>query len=162
MKLSTVVVAAAALTGAALMSSNAMASATVFEVYNYSPGDGTYLFVTNTGSTPFTDVTITGGYSAGNTDFGALAVGASTGEYYLGDNEDPTPGSDGTATVTVTYGGHSYSQNFTDIYGDLDIQTTPVELGDFVPEPASWALMLLGFVGLGGVLRSSRRRAVAA
>jgi hypothetical protein len=30
-----------------------------------------------------------------------------------------------------------------------------------VPEPASWALMLVGFGGMGGVLRSLRRRAFA-
>ncbi len=30
-----------------------------------------------------------------------------------------------------------------------------------VPEPATWAMMLLGFGGIGGVLRASRRRAIA-
>lgn len=30
-----------------------------------------------------------------------------------------------------------------------------------IPEPASWALMLCGFFGLGGALRARRRTAVA-
>jgi hypothetical protein len=30
-----------------------------------------------------------------------------------------------------------------------------------VPEPASWALMLTGFLGAGAVLRTARRRQVA-
>jgi hypothetical protein len=33
--------------------------------------------------------------------------------------------------------------------------------GTAVPEPSSWALMLLGFGGLGAMLRTSRRRAMA-
>jgi hypothetical protein len=32
---------------------------------------------------------------------------------------------------------------------------------DFVPEPATWGLMILGFGGMGAVLRSRRRRAFA-
>ena len=37
-----------------------------------------------------------------------------------------------------------------------------VSLAGAVPEPASWALMLLGFSGLGATLRASRRRLVLA
>jgi hypothetical protein len=34
--------------------------------------------------------------------------------------------------------------------------------GDAVPEPASWALMMLGFGGIGAAMRRSRRTAAAA
>lgn len=39
--------------------------------------------------------------------------------------------------------------------------TTPGQIGG-VPEPATWAMMLLGFFGLGAMARSSRRRAALA
>jgi hypothetical protein len=42
--------------------------------------------------------------------------------------------------------------------GDVDVEARSFGAA---PEPASWALMLVGFGGLGGVLRSIRRRAFA-
>jgi len=41
-----------------------------------------------------------------------------------------------------------------------DLAVTPVGVGGGVPEPATWAMMLVGFFGLGGAVR--RRRALAA
>lgn len=40
--------------------------------------------------------------------------------------------------------------------------TVAVHLASGAPEPAAWALMILGFAAAGGALRSRRRRAVAA
>ena len=40
--------------------------------------------------------------------------------------------------------------------------STGLSLGVSVPEPATWGLMILGFGGIGAMLRSSRRRAIAA
>jgi hypothetical protein len=37
-----------------------------------------------------------------------------------------------------------------------------VSLTSGVPEPNTWALMLIGFGGAGGMMRLSRRRALAA
>jgi hypothetical protein len=56
---------------------------------------------------------------------------------------------------TYTYPGYGY---------DLDRAHArlTVEYSPGVPEPASWALMLTGFLGAGAALRSRRRTAVAA
>jgi len=165
MKLTTAIIAGVALTGAALTGAVSTASAaTIFEQYGYSlPGspDGAYLFVTT--PTALSDVTISGGYSNGFTDFGAVAAGGQTGYYYLGDNESTTPGSEGTALVTIVSGGVTYSGSYTDVLGDLDAVDNPVALGTLgtvsaTPEPNTWALMLLGVGGLGAALRWSRRR----
>jgi hypothetical protein len=42
------------------------------------------------------------------------------------------------------------------------VEVAPPSNGGPVPEPAAWALMLTGFFGLGGVLRTRRREARAA
>ena len=49
--------------------------------------------------------------------------------------------------------GFSYGVGVTNGTDVLDYQS--------VPEPATWALMILGLAGVGGAMRASRRRAVA-
>jgi len=56
---------------------------------------------------------------------------------------------------SIDFGGTASQTGFDDItFGS----STP----GAVPEPSAWALMLLGFGGLGGMLRSRRQRLVAA
>jgi hypothetical protein len=70
-----------------------------------------------------------------------------------------------------TYSGVSGAQGITSITltnSNLEPQRNDFALDDLslqgtaVPEPTSWALMLMGFGGLGAMLRSNRRRQVAA
>jgi hypothetical protein len=46
--------------------------------------------------------------------------------------------------------------------GDFVIDRAYIVAGNAVPEPGTWALMILGFGGAGAMLRSNRRRVVAA
>ena len=48
-------------------------------------------------------------------------------------------------------GGSGLSYSFEDVH-DWNLSVSPV------PEPASWAMMLTGFLGLGAMMRSARRR----
>jgi len=51
--------------------------------------------------------------------------------------------------------GDSYPDDFDPFFAtrDLAFQVTPVSVGGGVPEPASWALMILGFGAAGASLR---------
>jgi hypothetical protein len=55
-------------------------------------------------------------------------------------------------------GGPTVSLNFTPTF----VQVRSVDTGAAVPEPATWALMLVGLFGLGGAARLGRRRTSAA
>ncbi len=64
-------------------------------------------------------------------------------------------------TYQLVFGVSNWSDTAFDTglaYNGITIGTTPI--GEDVPEPAAWALMLVGFGGLGATLR--RRRAVLA
>ena len=162
MKLSATI-ASAALAATLLVSATA-ASAAALITETYDGGyDAAFLHVTNTGTSGFTSVHITGGDAGGNHTFLNVAAGA-TVDFYLGDNENDFPGSQGTAVVTVVKGSHTYSGSFTDTIGDPDFDVGPRTLGTLgtVPEPAAWGMMLTGFGLLGGTMRMSRRKAVAA
>lgn len=148
MKLSTVMIAGAALMGAATVASHAAATTiTVFEGYNYSSADSSLYAV----ATPIalSDLII------GATNFGAVAAGTYSAS--VGDNE--ASGAQG--YVYAAAGSNSASGTFGSVLGDADqniaatTQVGTLTLG--VPEPASWALMLVGFAGLGVALRSSRK-----
>jgi fibro-slime domain-containing protein len=72
------------------------------------------------------------------------------------------------STSLLTAGDHSLTLFYADRYQtqaqlDFSLDTAGVTLHSGVPEPAAWAMMCLGFFGLGGALRASRRdRRVAA
>ena len=76
----------------------------------------------------------------------------------------PFTDSDDTTFLTAVTGFDP--NNVVDIYSNAEINGTPAVLankfvisgGGGVPEPASWALMLVGVAGLGGALRARRGR----
>lgn len=151
MKLTTVAIAAAALAGAAGMTTNAAAHATVYSEYigsESTPGEGVYFSVTNDGNIAFTDIVV------GGTDYGSLAPGASTPFTFISDSSAIN------APITITAGGNTTTTPFTSLYGDIDADTSPIAIGS-VPEPATWALLLAGFGGLGAAMRMKRKAPIS-
>ncbi|MDB5483705.1 MAG: hypothetical protein JWO83_4758 [Caulobacteraceae bacterium] len=147
MKLSTIVIAGFALASTA----GAASAAQVFESYNYYSGDYANIFVTNNSASTYSDVTING------VDLGSVAPGASSANYYAG---DPCEGGPCFALVTVTVGASTSTGNF--YLPDYDFNTTQlVGTISTVPEPAAWALMLVGVGAVGASLRASRRTKLA-
>jgi hypothetical protein len=159
MKLSLAGVAAAAAGAAVLVSASSAGAATVLNGYSYNMFgfDGSFAQVQNDNGFSYSDVQING------VDLGALAAGATSGPVYLGDNEG---GPNGPFNVQVTVGSHTFSGTYNDIWGDIDQDVAGVSVGELatgaVPEPSMWALMLVGFGGIGAMLRAPRKRAVAA
>jgi PEP-CTERM motif len=86
----------------------------------------------------------------------------------LVDELDPSRTSLGSVTISLAPGGGFLIDNRAAIYGVYTINggdpiTVPVALTVGVPEPSTWAMMLLGFVGLGlASFRAARRTAAAA
>jgi hypothetical protein len=69
------------------------------------------------------------------------------------------PGTNGLFRVAGTAGEHFTSVTFSSSQNSFEVDNLAVA---GVPEPASWALMILGFGGAGAVLRGQRRRQAAA
>ncbi|THD67295.1 PEPxxWA-CTERM sorting domain-containing protein [Phenylobacterium sp.] len=79
-------------------------------------------------------------------------------ETWGGFNPQPIPPGD------VLDGSFQFASNVDPYMGfQIDVDGAPLSfsLAPGVPEPQAWALMLLGFGGAGGVLRSRRRRRTA-
>jgi hypothetical protein len=76
------------------------------------------------------------------------------------DGNQVSAGTNGLFRVVATEGEHFNSVTFSSSQNSFEVDNLAV---GGVPEPASWALMILGFGGAGAVLRGQRRRqAVAA
>ena len=156
MKLSTAIIAGVALAGAALSVSGANAAVLLGQYDSAYPSfhDVGTVAVQNDGAIEYSDVVING------TDFGALAAGATTGYINVGDNES------GSNPVTFTVvNGATYTFSTTDALNDCENACTSSQTfltSQAVPEPASWALMLVGVGALGLTMRSKRQTAVTA
>ena len=159
MKLTTVAIAAVALAGAAGAASTASAGAIVLEGYIYTASNDTSFWqVKDTGPTAFTDVNI------GGTDLGPLAAGGLSAAVLVGDCESCGVGAFSELVTITVAGGGTYSGTFADVLGDIDAAGNglpPETAGSFAPEPATWALMLAGFGGLGAALRMRRKAPIA-
>jgi len=116
----------------------------IIESYSSSGGSETYTFTFNTVSftccVAFNGIVLTDLTGA---NFGAIT---SVSGVPFG-NAVSTGGG-----LEVSWAGQSFSS------GD----TVSVTLGTAVPEPAEWALMILGFAAIGGLARRDRKVAVAA
>jgi hypothetical protein len=103
-------------------------------------------------------------------DFGADSF---NGTFNGGSNPSSTPGIADTAWAYTILGGTGRFEGALGILqaaGLADARTRPTHvaisfMGDInapaVPEPASWALMILGFSGIGLALRSGRRQVLS-
>ncbi|MBN8808314.1 MAG: PEP-CTERM sorting domain-containing protein [Sphingomonas sp.] len=128
-------VAAGFNTGFAGVYSNPFGSATTVNIYSGLNGTGTLLATTSLGST---------GTGTCNTNISGGAAYCPFNNFSLGFS--------GTA-MSVVFGGTVNQQ----VFDDFTFGSTTV--GGAVPEPATWAMMMLGFGALGGMLR---RRSVTA
>jgi Protein of unknown function (DUF642)/PEP-CTERM motif len=153
----------------------------------FTPFGTSFIDLTGTSdSTPFDGLTQTVSTVAGQSykltfDLGAqgttgafggpisvmASAGATSGTFL--DSGVSTPGSttiNGTVwtpeTLAFTATSASTAISFVGETGIQFIGLDNVSLGSSVPEPASWAMLLVGFGGLGAVMRAQRKQPVSA
>jgi hypothetical protein len=149
--------------------------------------DGTYSFTLDDATTSTADLAALNAICAGCTNLltvtfhNAWIVGGKTGANFLaqdGDTTNTPPGDPTTVTFSSSFFGpttddffgftlsatdkttinHANNQSF----GSFDTAGNGNFTASFVPEPASWALMIAGFGGAGVMLRRRRAGAIAA
>ena len=130
----------AGIAGLSFASSTASASVVFINGNNPQPGEQNVLFITGTGTTV-----------SGLTNMSGT----------LGTFTDNFPGGPGENFVTILAQGNETisSVAFTSSagFGTFD-QPRISGIASAVPEPSTWAMMLLGFAGLGFAFRHSRRK----
>ncbi len=114
-------------------------------------------FISTSGSETFNNVTVT------STNLGGGSLGNVTGTS-LDANVDVASNTPwGTAQISFVagsdatlqaYAGAQGGDNFGPILDNFSVSVTPASA---VPEPATWAMMLVGFFAMGGAMRSRRR-----
>ena len=98
-------------------------------------------------------------FTAGHDDGLTLVIGGST--------VIDAPGPTSFATTTETYSGPSGNQPFTLVYGECcgapaDLTISGLNLTSPIPEPSTWAMMLVGFASLGfAAFGRSRKSAIS-
>ena len=152
------------------------ASAAVFD-FSYTDGGNTFgsgQFLTDDVNSPFLITSVTGSETYQGVTEAITGVGA-VNSYASNDNILSFPAAPGFVTfsgITFTTATDAFNIGFLNpIYGIVQQSTDPggffgpppgVALTDFsvsaVPEPSTWAMMLLGFAGLGFAFRRSRRK----
>jgi hypothetical protein len=154
MKSSRIVIAAVAAIAIA-GSAGAASAAVILEGGHFTSETGTdfnTLLVQNNNNTDYADVMING------VDVGPLAKGATTPEVSVG---DPTEVSGSPVELSILLPGQVRPHVTTQTAFDLDANGQFFLGNQAVPEPATWAMMLVGLGGLGGLMRR-RARALAA
>jgi hypothetical protein len=154
MRFSNIVIAAVITAGAVAGSTTVASAAAILEDGHFTSESGTDnngLQVQNDLRVPYIDVVING------VDLGPLLPGATSAEVNVG---DPAEGSGTQIDMSIWKFGATNPHNFQVTALDLDANGQ-FSLGSVaVPEPATWAMMLIGLGGLGAVMR--RRAALAA
>ena len=105
---------------------------------------------------------ITGSYVSA-TDFNGVISHDDGASIYVDGNviySSAAETSEVSSPYTLVAGSHSFVVDYVEGNGSPSVLTFDAPGG--VPEPATWAMMLAGFGGMGALLRSRRRIAAAA
>lgn len=140
--------------------------------YDFYPGNGGYVDLHGSNGLPGT-LQSTQTFAAGTYtltfDLGGNARGdiAKTTDFSLGNFSNSLTLNSGDALGLRTYtftttGGQLVFSDLAGGNGNIGNILDNVSLASAVPEPATWAMLLLGFGGIGVMLRGRRRRATRA
>ena len=149
--------------GVTFSSSSAISDATLFNVGSLFSGDPAVLSSQEASSGPEDIlITLTGATHAFSLDYGTFDGSAVT--FALSNGDTFTQGSTGSGYATPDFFSVNEASAFTSVLvtsPDFVMNVNNVSF-DAVPEPATWAVMLAGFGGLGVSMRSRRKAALAA
>ena len=99
-----------------------------------------------------------------NVTLGTLAAGASVTQIYLYGISELGQNVNGLISEIVADGGYYYiatQSSEAGYYPNLGANSAIIAVSSGVPEPSTWAMMALGFVGLGFAARRGRKAALA-
>ncbi len=136
---------------------------------NSDPAGTPYLSVLGGGSATITFLTAVSGFQfdwGSIDDYNILTINSTGADPVIipglnftnpANGNQVSPGTNGLFTVYGTAGERFNSITLTSRTNSFEIDNLATQ-NSAVPEPATWAMMIMGFGAVGGVLRSSRRR----